>query len=82
MRSDHNLSVPSPPQPTAGSGANELLPPFLHDLNNLLGIVLGNAELLMDPTCVGPKREKRAESIYRAALNLKELVVGLQNKLP
>jgi hypothetical protein len=68
--------------PTAQATHEELLRPFLHDLNNLLGIVLGNAELMLDPRTTDERRVKRAESIYHAAIKVRDLVVKLQARLP
>ena len=69
-----------PPSPEAIQ--SQLLVPFLHDLNNLLGIMLGNAELMMDSRTTDERRVKRAESIHTAAIKVRDLVAKLQAQLP
>lgn len=70
------------PQRTVAPTQQELLPSFLHDLNNLLGIVLGNAELLLDPAVGEEKRDKRTQAIYTAAAKARDLVANLQRRMP
>ncbi len=69
----------SRPVPIA-TGESELIV-FLHDLNNLLGIVMGNAELLLDVGTNDDKRIKRTQAIHTAATKAAELVVGLQGRI-
>ena len=78
MIRDHRASQTAPPQ----QPPHELLPTFLHDLNNLLGIVMGNAELLLDRGDLDAKCAKRLESIHNASMKARDLTAGLQNKLP
>lgn len=57
------------------------LPAFLHDLNNLLGIVLGNAELLQDGRDSEEKSRKRLHAIQNAAAKARDLAAALQGHL-
>jgi len=57
------------------------LPSFLHDLNNLLGIVLGNAELLQDGRDSEEKSRKRLTAIHTAAAKARDLAAALQGQL-
>lgn len=57
------------------------LPSFLHDLNNLLGIVLGNAELLQDGRDSEEKRRRRLGAIHAAAAKARDLAAALQVEL-
>ena len=80
MDSSTASSVAAELSPTLAE-TQELLPSFLHDLNNLLGIVLGNAELLLDPGDHADKRARRTQSIYNAALKAKDLVADLHARI-
>ena len=63
-----------------GTEEHILLLRFFHDLNNHLGVVMGNAELLLDGT-EEEKRGKRTRAIHTAASKAAALVLEMQIKL-
>lgn len=60
--------------------AEESFHRLAHDLNNLLGIVLGNAELLIDSGQLDPKGLHRAQRIFDAAGKARDAIGTAQMK--
>jgi hypothetical protein len=68
--------------------ANQASPPaaepsfhrLAHDLNNVLGIVLGNAELLIDSGKLDAKCLHRVEQIFNAAGKARDMIGTAQMK--
>lgn len=63
------------------ASSEDRLPLFLHDLNNLLGIVLGNAELLQEGRDSEEKSGRRIIAIHTAAAKARDLAAALQCQL-
>lgn len=53
----------------------------MHDLNNCLGIVMGNAELLLSATGNEEKRVKRTHAVHTAASQAAQLVLAMQRRV-
>jgi hypothetical protein len=75
----------TPEHPPAATASVPLAPGesfhrLAHDLNNALGIILGNAELLMDTGSLDAKSLRRAEAILRAAGTARDLVGAAQER--
>lgn len=51
-----------------------------HDLNNFLGIILGNSELLRDHE-LDAKTSRRVEAIHQAAERARDLVAEAQQSI-
>lgn len=74
----HSASSHSPETTT---DEHALLHRFFHDLNNHLGVVMGNADLLLDVDTLEEKRAKRTRAIHTAASKAAALVLEMQIKL-
>jgi signal transduction histidine kinase len=53
-----------------------------HDLNNLLGIIIGNAELMLDQPSLDPKARRRVGSIYEAGIGARDAIAEAHALLP
>ncbi len=77
---DPRASHTAPPRFIPAPSEGQELAAFAHDLNNLLGIVIGNAELLLDEEEHVPKRRRRTKAIHTAATQAAELVRRIQDR--
>ena len=68
------------PRTTPGFAAEDSFHRLAHDLNNLLGIVLGNAELMIDSGKLDPKGLHRAQQIFDAAAKARDAIGTAQMK--
>ena len=65
----------------AATRQSSLLGHLIHDLNNLLGIIMGNSELLMEQTALDEKSARRAQHIYQAAIQARDTIVTAQHAI-
>lgn len=66
----------------ASEPPDDSLRKLAHDLNNFLGIIIGNAELLMDQAALDARSARRAHSIYQAAIGARDAIASRQERQP